>query len=169
VRLVAEAERLARMAATVARTIETLEQDMTPEPGQLFDGFDAAKQDQWEEDLVERYGDRMVDQIAASKARMRGFSKQDADEISAAYAVSEEAMALLLDAGVAADDPRVLDVLHEHYATVCRFWTPSAEAYAGLGELYVEHPDFRQRYESRRTGLAEYLRDGMTAYALARL
>lgn len=167
--LLAEGERLARMTATVARTIETLEQDMTPHPGEIFEGFDAEQQARWEDDLVERYGDEVKPRIAASHRAVGTLSKEQASEIQAAYEDSESRMAALLDEGVAPDDARVRDVLDGHYATVCRFWTPDADAYAGLGDLYVEHPDFRARYESRREGLAEYLRAGMLHYSLNRL
>jgi hypothetical protein len=52
---------------------------------------------------------------------------------------------------------------------VCRFWTPDRESYPGLGRLYVDDPRFRDNYEQVRPGLAEYLRDAMAAYAVARL
>ncbi|BEP13415.1 hypothetical protein acdb102_17260 [Acidothermaceae bacterium B102] len=38
-------------------------------------------------------------------------------------------------------------------------------SYAGLGRLYVEHPDFRARYDRCDPGLAEFLSAAMAAYA----
>jgi hypothetical protein len=55
--------------------------------------------------------------------------------------------------------------IKRHLQWVSRFYTPTAEIYSGLGDLYVEHDDFRQMYEGYRPGLAQYLRDGMKALA----
>jgi len=42
---------------------------------------------------------------------------------------------------------------------------PTAEHYAGLGQLYVDHPDFRARYDAVHPQFAEFLRDAMAVYA----
>ena len=41
---------------------------------------------------------------------------------------------------------------------------PTAEAYAGLADLCLAHPDFRARYEAIRPGLAEYLAVAMREF-----
>ena len=136
---------------------------------ELFEGFDPARQAHYEQELVERYGPEAREHIDASWRRVGSMTRADADAAMQGYADVEERMVALLEAGVATDDERVLDVLDAHYATVKRFWTPNAEQYAGLGDLYVDSPDFRARYDARHPRLAEYLRDGMAAYALSRL
>ena len=42
---------------------------------------------------------------------------------------------------------------------------PEPAAYVGLGRLYLEHPDFRARYEGRQAGLTEYLAEAMRLFA----
>ncbi len=37
--------------------------------------------------------------------------------------------------------------------------------YSGLGQLYVEHDEFRAYYEKYRPGLADFLQKAMTYYA----
>ncbi|MFI1257663.1 TipAS antibiotic-recognition domain-containing protein, partial [Streptomyces netropsis] len=56
-----------------------------------------------------------------------------------------------------------------HYQGICRFWTPNAAAYKGLGQTYVDDPQFRANYAKIADGLAVYLRDAMTIYADTRL
>ena len=46
---------------------------------------------------------------------------------------------------------------------------PWGTAFAGLGDLYVDSPDFHARYDAVRPGLAEYVRDAMAAYAITSL
>ena len=51
----------------------------------------------------------------------------------------------------------MLDVLVGHWELTGRYWgrAPSAEAYAGLGSMYVEHPEFKARYDAMAPGFAE--------------
>lgn len=39
------------------------------------------------------------------------------------------------------------------------------EAYAGLADLYLSHPDFIARYETIEPGFAEYLSGSMKVHA----
>jgi len=164
--LLRERDRLDRIATTVAHTLEMRQggDPMTPE--QLFDGFDAGRQQEYEAELVERFGPQAQVRIDESWRRIARMSKADADRIQAELAERDQAYAALLDAGVAPDDPRTQQVTAGHYAWVCQFWTPDAEAFAGLGDLYVDNPDFTARYDAVRPGLAEYVRDAMSAYAV---
>jgi hypothetical protein len=52
---------------------------------------------------------------------------------------------------------------------VARYWTPTAEGYRNLGQLYVDDDRFRASYERITPGLAAYQRDAMAVYASARL
>jgi hypothetical protein len=56
-----------------------------------------------------------------------------------------------------------------HYRWFCNFWTPDRTAFTCVGKMYVDDERFKVNYDSRRPGLAEYLRDAMAAYAQARL
>jgi DNA-binding transcriptional MerR regulator len=169
--LLAERDRLARLADTVGRTIAEIEGDaMTPlTPEELFDGFDAEKQKEYEAELVERYGPQAQEKIDESWRRVGAMSKDDAARIQAELAARDQEYAALLDAGVDPADPRVQAVTAGHYRWVCEFWTPNAEAFAGLGDLYVDSPDFKARYDAVRPGLAEYVRDAMAVYAVESL
>ena len=174
--LLAERDRLARLADTVGRTIAEIEAEiegydtMTPlTPEELFDGFDADRQQQYEAELVERYGPTAQDKIDESWRRIGPMGKADAERIQAELAQRDGEYAALLDAGVDPADPRVQAVTAGHYRWVCEFWTPNAEAFAGLGDLYVDSPDFKARYDAVRTGLAEYVRDAMAVYAVESL
>jgi hypothetical protein len=43
--------------------------------------------------------------------------------------------------------------------------TCSPEAYAGLADLYLEHPDFRANFEKQGEGFTDWLAAAMKAYA----
>lgn len=170
--LLAERDRLTRLADTVGRTIAEIEGDdtMAPlTPEELFDGFDAERQKEYEAELVERYGPQAQERIDESWRRIGTMSKADAERVQAELAARDAEYAALLDAGVDPSDPRVQEVTAGHYRWVCQFWTPDADAFAGLGDLYVDSPDFKARYDAVRPGLAEYVRDAMAVYAVESL
>jgi hypothetical protein len=54
-------------------------------------------------------------------------------------------------------DAAVQALIARHYATIEPFYHPTAEIYRGLGQLYVEHPEFRAHYERYAEGLAEFI------------
>ena len=165
-----ERERLDRLADTVARTIRELEgdeHDMKME--ELFDGFDADRQARYEDELVERFGEGARTHIEEGKRRMRDWTRADADDFMAEWRAIREAYAGLFDAGVAADAPEALAVTDRHYAWICLSWTPNRESYTGLGRLYADAPDFKVQFDDHGEGFAEWVRDAIAAYAVARL
>jgi MerR family transcriptional regulator, thiopeptide resistance regulator len=78
-------------------------------------------------------------------------------------------MAKLMTAGQPTADPEVQAEVDQDYRWVARHWTPTAQAYRNLGQLYVDDERFRARYEQIAPGLAAYQRDAMTVYARDRL
>ncbi|MEI8057551.1 MAG: TipAS antibiotic-recognition domain-containing protein [Actinomycetes bacterium] len=132
----------------------------------VFDGFDPQQQARYEAELVERFGPDAQTDINESWRRIAQMSKADAARIRGELAERDAVYGALLGEGVAVEDPRVHEVTAAHYRWICQFWTPTAEAFLGLGEMYVEHPDFRARYDAVRPGLAEYVRAAIAVYAI---
>ena len=164
--LLLERDRIDRLAATVERTITMREGGIPMGPEELFAGFDPDQQRTYEAELVARFGPQAQDQIDESWRRIGRMTHAQAAAVQTDLAQRDQEYAALLDDGVPADDPRVQAVTAEHYRWVSQFWTPSPEAIAGLGDLYVDSPDFKARYDAVRPGLAEYVRDAMAVYAV---
>lgn len=79
-------------------------------------------------------------------------------------------LAELFAAGIADNDPRTQQAIHDHYRWICHFWTPDRDSYLRLAGMYVNQPKFRKRIERRKpAGMAAYMRDAMTAYAWSQL
>jgi DNA-binding transcriptional MerR regulator len=172
-RLLAERDRLDRMATTVARTIAELE-GRSPEgmnrsstmtidrPENLFEGFDAS---QYEDEARERW----PEEYASSKAFTDSLSPDDTTRMQQEFTDQMVRMAELRAAGTPVGDERVQAEVDGLYRSVSRMWTPNAEAFAGLGRMYVEDPRFTATYDRVSPGLAEYYRDAMALYARDRL
>ncbi|MFG2606563.1 MerR family transcriptional regulator [Streptomyces sp. NPDC048514] len=163
--LLAQRDRFDRLAATVARTIAHLERENEVKPEELFEGLSPADQARYESELIAKYGPEAERHIAESKRRMASWGKSRTKEITAEYAAVEDAAVELINAGVPATDPVALELMERQFQAVAAFWTPDRQSFTELGGTYVQHPDFRARYDAKHPALAEYLRDAMTAYA----
>ena len=153
------------LLVTIDSTIATWQKGQTMSASELFAGFDPQRQAAYEQELADRYGDDVQATIDESKRRTAGWRPRDYVAVQEAFASIDLRMARLIETGVAPGDAAVQGLIGEHYEIVARFWTPDAEHYAGLGGLYVDHPEFRARYEAVHPGLAEFLRDAMAVYA----
>jgi DNA-binding transcriptional MerR regulator len=167
-RLLAEGARIARLAETVAGTISGLErktpmaQAQINRPENLFQGFNAAD---YEDEARDRWPDQFDPVQPVAQALTPNQTKAEQKELTAQMI----RLAELMTAGRAAGDPEVQAEVDQHYRRVARYWTPTAEGYRNLGQLYVDDDRFRASYERITPGLAAYQRDAMAVYASARL
>jgi len=168
-RVAEERERLAAILTTIDTTIATLEGGGDLVPDDLYAGFDAQQQELYEGELVERYGADAATHLAESKRRMATWTTAERAAIPETFAAFERRLADLLEAGAQPSDIDVQAVISDHYGYICRFWTPDAASYAGLGDLYVDHVDFRRRKDAVHPELAEFERAAMRVYAVTRL
>ena len=166
-KLVAERERYRDLIDTIDNTIAELRGEHPMTATDLYKGFSAEKQASYEAWLIERYGEPMRESIAHSK---KSFAKMSAAEQQALTAQSEEvgqSLANALRQGVRPSSKALDGLLERHRAWVAAMWGKPCppEAYAGLADLYLAHPDFVARYEAIEPGFAEYLAHAMKRYA----
>lgn len=162
-RLLAERDRFEALAATVAATIHSVEKGEDMAPTDMFAGFDHT---QYEQEARERWGDDRVDRSNAAWASMTEADREAFGRESIAIG---EGLAAAMAEGIAVDDARVQALVARHHAQISTFWTPTAAAYAGLGQMYVDDPRFTATYDAYAPGLAPYLRDAMAVYAREQL
>ncbi|SHL09760.1 DNA-binding transcriptional regulator, MerR family [Pseudonocardia thermophila] len=161
-RLLAEAERLKTLAATVARTIAEHEGGIPVGATEMFDGFAG---DPYAEEAVDRWGER-ARRAQQHAATWSGGEKQDfLDELREV----NELLAGYLRGGAGPSEPQVQEAVTRHYKWVCRTWTPDRAAYVGLGRMYVEDERFTQNLDRVEPGLAAFLRDAIEVWAPAHL
>ncbi len=162
--LLGERDRLDRLAHTVARTIEEWEGGDTMPAEDLFEGFDNS---QYEDEVRERWGH--TEAYAESQRKVAAMTKEDMQRLQADEESVCQDLAELLRTGVPADDPRTQEVVDRHYRWFTAFWTPDAQTYQCIGNMYVDDARFTARYDRYEPGLAVYLRDAMAVYAENRL
>ncbi|WP_274565219.1 MerR family transcriptional regulator [Streptomyces spiramyceticus] len=169
-RLLRERDRLETLVRTVGRTIAELEEgkdnnDMAKinRPENLFEGFEHSPAA--EAEVRERWPKAWEQ----SRQAIETMTAEDQEQWQREVTAQMIRIAEFMVAGTPVADPAVQAEVDAHYQGVCRFWTPNAAAYKGLGQTYVDDPQFRANYDKIADGLAVYQRDAMVLYADARL
>jgi DNA-binding transcriptional MerR regulator len=159
--LLAERDRMQALVETVERTIADMKGEAPMSEEQLFEGFE----NPYEDEARQRWGDEAIDR---SNAAWQGLGKEGQQaHLAESVAITDDLFALM-QAGVPVEDRRVQEVIGRHYRWMTLFWTPNAETYACLGQMYVDDPRFTAHYDGEdgaRAGLAVYIRDAMAVYA----
>jgi DNA-binding transcriptional MerR regulator len=161
------------LIATVDRTIASLEGEDPMKAGNLYKGFSAEKQAEYEEWIVNRYAkddrsrENLRDSVTRSRKHVGAFSKEEIAARMQLLASLEDQLAGHCRRGTPAGDAALKPLLDSHRDWVAGMWGRpcSPGAYAGLADLYESHPDFRARYELLAPGLADYLPTAMRAYS----
>jgi DNA-binding transcriptional MerR regulator len=166
-RLMGEVRRYRRLVRTLDATLAALEGDTDMDDKAMYRGFSPEKQAEHEAWLVTRFGGDARARIDDAKARMKDWSQADLDHYLAEAEAIEIALAQAMANGLPAGSSAASELIGRLHGWVGRGWNrpPGRKAFIGLGKLYQEHPDFRARYESRATGLTDYIADAICAFA----
>jgi DNA-binding transcriptional MerR regulator len=158
-------ERLERMLAHLEKAMEAEQMGISLTAQEQFEvfgpDFDGG---QYATEVEQRGGESEA--WTQSRRRTAAYPKDDWVTITAQSAGIEQELATTLRAGVAADDPRAMDLAEAHRAHIERwFYVVSPAMHRGLGNMYVADARFAQRYEDIAPGLAQFVRDAIHANA----
>lgn len=153
-----ERERLGRQIESVRTTIRKYERGEHLMAAEALDGFDHTQHKDeviatWGREAYES-GDRWWTSLSQDE---RGEFQRRQRDIAADFVDAHEH-------GLAPDSDEVQAITQRHYDWVKTGWqgkAPSAEAFSGLGQLYVDDPRFAASYPNS----AEFVRDAMRIYA----
>jgi hypothetical protein len=126
----------------------------------LYKGFDLEKINRWNKEVDEKYDPETV---AESRRNTGKMSKDQFNRIQREGDRVTQAISEQMDKGVASPEVQVL--IREHHAWIENFYTCPAEMYKGLGQLYVENPEFTAFYEKIKPGLAFFMGEAMALFA----
>jgi DNA-binding transcriptional MerR regulator len=154
-------ERLTCLLKTIDRTIDRLtEDDMTLTDQELYEGFTTEQIERYKREAREMYDPALVEE---SERRVKNMSHAEWKAVGAEGEAVTTGLAALADREPG--DPEVQKLIARHHAWIESFYSCSAQMYRGLGQGYVEHPEFRAFYEKYRPGLADFMSAAMNHYA----
>ncbi len=151
-------ERLGRLIQSVDRTLDSMERGIEMDKKDMFDGFDQSK---YEEEARRRWGH--TDAYKESMRRTKQYTEADWAAIKEEGRQVHEGIAALMERDPS--DPAVQELVARHHRLINdRFYPCSAEAFRGLGDLYVQDERFKATYDNARPGMASFMRAAMHAY-----
>ncbi|MGW1759510.1 MerR family transcriptional regulator [Streptomyces mirabilis] len=162
--LTARIEKLQKMAAAVEHAMEARTMGINLTPEEKFEVFGDKDPEEHAEEAERRWGGTA--EYAESQRRAARYTKDDWQRIQAEVASWGERYGALMEAGEPATGERAMDMAEEHRQHIGKwFYDCSYELHSGLGAMYVSDERFKAYYDSMRPGLAEHLRDAITANA----
>jgi MerR family transcriptional regulator, thiopeptide resistance regulator len=162
--LVRRSGRIDAMLALIDKTLAAMDEGIPMERNYLFEVFGDFDPAEHEAEAEERWGD--TEAYKESARRTRRYTKDDWTRFKAESEAVNQAIAALMDDGVAADDPRAMDAVERHRLLIDTWFYPcSREMHEGLGRLYVADHRFTATYEKIHPGMAAYVRDATAANA----
>jgi DNA-binding transcriptional MerR regulator len=164
-RVASDIARRQALARTIDETLACIDAGRAVDGEHLYVGISAEKQAQWEAELIARYGESARATVDESQRRMQSWSAGELADFKAEIDAIHQAFIELIDAGGSPVSVAAQRLAARHHGWVSRSWTPNGPRYAALGQMYVEHADFRAMYDALHPRLAEFLAAAMAGYA----
>ena len=167
-RLEAERARFRILIETIDRTVASIKGETHMSNTDLYQGFSAEKQADYEAWLVERYGASMQERLDLSRKAMGKMSEAEQAALVDTLKDIETGLVEGMKRGIDTAAEPVDRMIARHRAWVAVAWDKPCppDAYAGLADMYLSHPDFVARYEALGPGFAVWLTDAMKAHAI---
>ena len=161
-------KRISALVQTIDKTINKLEGEITMNDQELYHGFAPEKQAEYEKYLIDT--NRVTTaQLADGKEQSKQWSKKDWKALKNKGDEINQKIVDAIKQNLAPSSVQVQKLTQRHFNLIQRFWEPTIEAsperYAALGELYLEHPDFKKMLDGYHPKLAEFLADAMKIFA----
>ena len=160
--LIQKHKRINQLIQTVDQTLEKIQgdQNMALKDKDLYQGFDQEKIDRWNREVDEKYD---PEKVAESRRNVGKMSKEHFNTVQEQGERVTIAIAENMDHE--ASSPVVQALIKEHHAWIENFYVCPAMMYKGLGQMYVENPEFTAFYEKIKPGLATFMCGAMVYYA----
>jgi hypothetical protein len=154
------AGRLARLIDTVDKTILHLKGELEMPERELYQGFSEEKQQEYEQEVRQRYGDRELKQSQQRWGSYDALQRQAIQgEFQRIVTGLRDRMALDVDA------PEIQELVGRLHAWAGNFYDCSLDIFEGLGRMYNQDRRFREMYETTYgPGVSEFLERAIGAY-----
>ena len=147
--------KLDEMIETIEKTIQQGKGELIMSNEEKFKGFDFSH-NPYEQEARKRWGDEVVDK---SNKKAAQFGPEIQEEMNRIYFN----LASLRHVDPASDEAQ--KAIGEWYDLLNKMGNYSPEAFAGLGQMYIDDERFTKNIDKFGEGLAVFMRDAMENYA----
>lgn len=154
-----EIERLKLLVGTVDNTIARLRGEVEMDENEVFRGLSREEQESYRKEAVERWGEV---EVSESYRLWDSYSQTQKQEIKNEGNAIYQDLVDCIPLGAA--DPQTQAVVARWHRHLRYFYEPSIARLRGLGEMYVNHPEFAERFRKMHPELPEFLRVAIGLY-----
>ncbi|RNC79919.1 MAG: MerR family transcriptional regulator [Balneola sp.] len=164
IQLLKQTDRLQTLIQTIDKTINNLEEDITMNIQDLYDGFSKEEVVAMYKEVEESYDKEVVTE---SWNNIKAMGVEGTRAVSQEMETIAKEMSTLI--GSPLDSEGVIALMKRQHRANEMFYKTSAEIFKGLGDMYVSDPKFSEFYDKHAKGTAQFMRDAMYHYAEHRL
>ena len=115
---------------------------------------------QFDNEVHERWGD--TDAYRQSKAKTSKYSKEDFEAAKVDQEAATELFVYAFGNSLPIDSPKAQEAVRAHRDAITKwFYDCSVEMQKNLAQMYIEDPRFKEYYDGRVRGLAQYVHDAI--------
>jgi DNA-binding transcriptional MerR regulator len=155
--LLSQKNRLNKLIKTIDLTINSLKKGQSMTANDLYEGFDKAQMEEYQQEAQERWGD--TDAYKQSVARVAKMGKVGLAKVVAEGKEIEVELAKYISEPV--ESKNVQEIVARHRKHISNFYDVSDEMYRGLAEMYIADPRFTKHYDDVVPGLTQFLHDAI--------
>ena len=126
---------------------------------QIFEGFTEEQAEEYAEQARQRWDPQQVDE---SMRRWKSYSDEKKEQIKAEGEAAYQEIFDNMDKGH--DSPEVQAGVAKWHQNLRYFYEPTVEVLRGLGQMYVDSPDFRPTFEKFSPAFPEFLCEAIQFY-----
>ena len=115
---------------------------------------------EFENEVHERWGD--TDAYRQSKSKTLKYSKEDFEAAKVDQEATTELFVYAFGNSLPIDSPKAQEAVRAHRVAITKwFYDCSVEMQKNLALMYIEDPRFKEYYNGRVRGLAQYVHDAI--------
>ena len=115
---------------------------------------------EFENEVHERWGD--TDAYRQSTSKTSKYSKEDLEAAKVDQEAATELFVYAFGNSLPIDSPKAQDAVRAHRDAITKwFYDCSIEMQKNLALMYIEDPRFKEYYDGRVRGLAQYVHDAI--------
>jgi hypothetical protein len=155
---------------TIDKTIAKLKSNVMLRDEELYEGLPKEKAAAYRKEAVEKWGKETIEK---SENHLRKMGKEGLNTLKADFERNCKQLAAMVQEDPTS--PQVQEEVARHYAMIRQFWgtasspDPQAEAYKGLGELYVNDERYTMVDGKPNPAFASFMCKAMAHFADTRL
>lgn len=160
-------EHTKKLIKTIDKTIEHLNGTKKMKDHEIYLGFTKEKQDEYQNYLINRFGDKVKDSIRESNQNVKNMTKNDFEKQKQDWQDILDDLAKQWKNNSSASSSEVQKIIRRHYELLKKYWTPDRHSYAEMGEGYAgfEWKDVFKQYDPEHPKLALFFSQGIKIFA----